>query len=254
MFLSTRFARRAGFLLAATGFVTALAGAAGSPANADNGLPTPDANVIYRLTTPNSLGLAVANDSMADDAPVVQNALDVFALSQDWSFLPQAGGSYEMINLNSGKCLSVYGNSTAPGTGLVQYACHGWADQQWKLMRGANGDIQSWVSVSSGLAMDVPGSSPRQGLQLQQWPYNGNDRLASQHFDVKVVAHTIDQTKTYRITTANSLAFDVTNSSQNNDAPVIQWGVNGGQNQNWLVRQVPGSRYFQIINLNSPSA
>ena len=60
---------------------------------------------------------------------------------------------------------------------------------------------------------------------------------------------------TFRITTSTSLALDVAGGSLDDNAPVIQWPVNGGANQSWLVIQTSGTQWFGgnylIINANS---
>src|SRR4051812_35225508 len=54
---------------------------------------------------------------------------------------------------------------------------------------------------------------------------------------------------TYRITTQGSLALDVSGGSHNDNAPVIQWPVNGGSNQSWRVVDL-GDGYSQVRNVN----
>jgi hypothetical protein len=61
----------------------------------------------------------------------------------------------------------------------------------------------------------------------------------------------IDTSRTYRITTYWSLALDVQGGSQANDAPVIEWPVNGGANQKWTFVRVEGRDAYQIRNVNS---
>ena len=56
----------------------------------------------------------------------------------------------------------------------------------------------------------------------------------------------------YRITTSASLAFDVAGGSHDWGAEVIQWYVNGGDNQNWvLVPTGTNANEFMIENKNS---
>jgi hypothetical protein len=53
----------------------------------------------------------------------------------------------------------------------------------------------------------------------------------------------------YRITTGNSLALDVQGASTADLAPIIQWGVNGGRNQEWQL--LPVGSHYEIVNYNS---
>ena len=43
----------------------------------------------------------------------------------------------------------------------------------------------------------------------------------------------VDTSKTYRITTSWSLAVEVAGASRSDGAPVDQWPLNGGTNQQW---------------------
>jgi Ricin-type beta-trefoil lectin domain-like len=61
----------------------------------------------------------------------------------------------------------------------------------------------------------------------------------------------VDTSHIYRITTLLSgLALDVQGGSFADEAPVIQWGVNGGQNQEWKFVDA-GSGWYEIVNYNS---
>jgi endoglucanase len=57
-------------------------------------------------------------------------------------------------------------------------------------------------------------------------------------------------TQVYRLTsTLASLALDVAGGSTDSGAPVVQWPVNGGQNQEWTLSG--GSYGWKIVNYNS---
>src|SRR3954451_7302899 len=130
--------------------------------------------LLDRITTAyTGLAMDVEAASGDDDAKVVQNPVNIGSASQAWQFLQQPNGSYELRNANSGKCLSVYYNSTAAGAKLVQYDCHGWTDQQWQLA-GMGGPTLAIQSVLSSYRVDVPGGTIAWNTQLQQWPsYRG---------------------------------------------------------------------------------
>ena len=146
---------------------------AASPAAASTGM---DTSKTYRITTSTSLALDIAGASRGDGAPLIQWGINGGA-NQQWRFVPLGGTYYEIVNVNSGKCLTVPGGSLTPGTGIVQWTC-GRAGQTWL------GSFLSWGTASSyqvvtftlgnsEIAMDVPGGSGLWGTQLATWYENG---------------------------------------------------------------------------------
>ncbi|MCW2675191.1 MAG: Endo,4-beta-xylanase precursor [Modestobacter sp.] len=164
--MRTRRYRRVAVVL--TGLATA---AAVTPA----GVPAASAAPLtYRITTAgSSLALDVQDSATTDDTPVVQNPVNVGSRSQAWQTLLQSNGNYELVNANSGMCLSVYYAQTTAGAPLVQYDCHGYTDQQWKI-NGPNstGDF-SFQSALDNFYVDVPGGSVAWNTQLDLWPGSG---------------------------------------------------------------------------------
>lgn len=58
-------------------------------------------------------------------------------------------------------------------------------------------------------------------------------------------------TTVYRITTVASLVLDVSGGSTASGAAVIQWPVNGGQNQEWNLQPVNSGTAYVFANANS---
>jgi hypothetical protein len=119
----------------------------------------------------------VSGGSMDPNAGVIQWTWNG-GHNQDWYILPTDSGYAELVNRNSGQCLSVGNNSYSAGQQLVQYPCYGGANQQWNLgVYPGNSDLsyQSRVlqSRSSGLVADVTGASYWAGANVEQWYYNG---------------------------------------------------------------------------------
>jgi hypothetical protein len=91
--------------------------------------------------------------------------------------LPTDSGYAEIVNRNSGQCLSVYGNSAGPAP-LVQYPCFGGANQQWLFSGGTSnlgGSTGTLQSRSSKLMADVAGESATAGAWIDQWYANGHN-------------------------------------------------------------------------------
>lgn len=51
--------------------------------------------------------------------------------SQGWRFKPQSDGSYLIVNAESGGCMDVQGHSRALDARVLDWPCHGLANQRW---------------------------------------------------------------------------------------------------------------------------
>ncbi len=103
-------------------------------------------------------------------------------LNQQWTFLPQSDGSYEIQSLNSSMGLNVNGNSSANGANVVQWPLQQTSNMDWKLVPAkAAGTYQIQVK-STGDCLDVRGgvAATGNGVQIQQWPCTGNTNQAWQ--------------------------------------------------------------------------
>lgn len=77
---------------------------------------------------------------------------------------------YEIVNVNSGKCLDVPNGNPNWGVELVQWTCWSGDMQQWRLY---NAGSRAWFfqNMRTGLCVDVKnGGLP--GAALQQWDCN----------------------------------------------------------------------------------
>lgn len=52
--------------------------------------------------------------------------------NQQWTFVPNGQGYYNILNVNSGLCLDVVGASTSSGALIDQWTCNGGSNQAWK--------------------------------------------------------------------------------------------------------------------------
>lgn len=121
------------------------------------------------------LMLEVFHSSLADGAAVDQypwNNTD----TQRWLRVRTPDGYYEVVNVNSGKCVGVNGASPLWGASVIQWTCNGNTDQQWGYRftgRYINArPVYNLVNRYSGLCLDVPYSSLVAGTALQQWACN----------------------------------------------------------------------------------
>ena len=148
------------------------------------------------------------------------------------STTPPGGGYVEIVSRHSGKCLDVAGGSTVPGAPVLQWSCHGGANQQWRL-EPAGGGAMRIISRHSGQALDVAGGSTVDGAAILQWPVHGGDNQAwtlepaADGYVRLVVRH-------------SGKAMDVEFGSTVDGARVLQWSPHNGANQQWLIRSSSG--------------
>lgn len=77
------------------------------------------------------------------------------------------GSNYELVNVNSGKCLQISGASTADGAVAVQSTCSGASHQLWTRTAVIGGYV-TFANVGSGKCLEVAGASTANGAALDQ--------------------------------------------------------------------------------------
>src|SRR5690606_2916452 len=137
------------------------------------------------------------------------------------------GQSGEVVNRNSGKCVDVVSGSTADGAEIIQYDCHGGANQQCRL-EDAGGGYHRIVSEASGRCLDVDGASTADNARIIQWACNGGANQQWQLRDaggghVEIVAR------------HSGKCLDVIDSSTANGTRLQQYSCWGGANQQWTL-------------------
>jgi hypothetical protein len=89
----------------------------------------------------------------------------------------QAGGidpniAYSVINRNSNKCVDIYAAQQQNGAAVIQWTCHGGANQKFKLIPTDSGFVRM-VAQHSGKVVDVSGASTANRALIDQWDYVG---------------------------------------------------------------------------------
>lgn len=82
------------------------------------------------------------------------------------------GNAVGLVNVASGECMDVFGQSTDDHARVQQWACNGGTNQQWRPTSAADGGV-TLVAVHSGKCLDTPGRSRKAGVKLQQYHCNG---------------------------------------------------------------------------------
>jgi uncharacterized protein (DUF1800 family) len=141
-------------------------------------------------------------------------------------------GVWELVARHSGKCLDVSGASVEDSAPVIQWTCHGGANQQW-IVESVGDGYYRLVARQSGKALDVSAASQDDSAALIQYtPHDG----ANQQWAVESVAEGYSRL----IARHSGKALDVSGASNDDGATVIQFTPHGGVNQQWLLRPATG--------------
>ena len=135
-----------------------------------------------------------------------------------------SGGTYKLINRNSGKALDVKESSTANGADVIQWSAGSGNNQKWVITNMGNG--YKLINVNSQKALDVYNSSTAEGADVIQWTDNGQNNQRWNLIDLG--------NGYYNVVNVNSgKLLDVDRGSLADGGNVLQWSNNGGYNQQW---------------------
>ncbi|MGV9267589.1 RICIN domain-containing protein [Kitasatospora sp. NPDC003701] len=131
-----------------------------------------------------------------------------------------SAGSRTFVNVNSGKCLEIWGDATHNGARAGQWDCNGSATQVWQIhLDGAWATI---VNANSGRCLEIWGDSVDDGARAGQWDCNGSP------------------TQQWLITATGELAnrnsgkcLEIWGDATHNGATANQWQCNWSATQKW---------------------
>ncbi|REJ17019.1 MAG: 1,3--beta-D-glucan 3-glucanohydrolase [Paenibacillaceae bacterium] len=140
-----------------------------------------------------------------------------------------SGGTYKLINVNSGKALDVAGAGTTPGTNVQIWTDNGTGAQRWTIYRNADGTYKL-INTNSVLALDVAGAGTADGTNVQVATDTGH---AAQKWNIIK-----NPDGTYKLINPNSgKALDVASAGTADGTNVQIWTDNGTGAQKWqLIR------------------
>lgn len=167
--------------------------------------------------------------------------------AQQFTFTRQSDGSYEIVNVNSGKALDVR-NAVAENNAIVQqYSRNNSQAQRWFIRdSGAGYYLQSalgnWV-------LDLSGGNTANGAAIRLYTPNGT---ASQLFVVSSSDVNIATGVSMIITSVanKKLVTDVTSASTANGARVQLYSSNNTNAQKYRFESI-GNGTYKIVNVNS---
>lgn len=184
--------------------------------------------------------------------------------AQKFRFQQIGNGTYDIVNVNSGKVLDVYGTSASNGAVLQQYDSNGTVAQQWTVRNYGDGKI-SLMSVNANKAIDVPGANYSSNVALQL--YSPNDTAAQQwiieksktmrdRLNEQAAKHRQDLpdgTYSFGSKLKTNMKMDVYGASRSDCANVQLWTGNGTNAQRWRVSH-DDNGYVTLTSANSDKA
>lgn len=181
-----------------------------------------------------------------NNAVIYQNSTNP---AQQWNFVRQADGSYEITNVKYGKCLDVSGASSAAGTNVQIWDDLNNAAQRW-FIYAVNGHYVLRPACADDSVLDVYCGLDKNDTNVQTWTYTA---LEPQLFDIRKIS-----ADNYANIGENFTAF-ITNVNANKNLTAVgnKAGVNVNiqtpsqdASQKWeFVRQSDGS--YEIKNAAS---
>ena len=211
--------------------------------------PASDAGyyTVASVTSANTAGWTVSGGSLADGTPVQQSAVQSLRYQQ-WGPVLLSTGYYQLVDANSGLCLTVPGGIRTSGTQLQISACNGSPSQSFavgSLSTTINADM--WYELMngmSGMCLSDPHASQTSGSVLvqatcgsllnQEWQFQpASNGYASVHNG-----------------SAPSLVWDDTNGSMANGNTMQLWTWSGNYNQEWMPR-LRGNGLWTFANRTS---
>ena len=183
----------------------------------------------------------------AADSTVIQLYSGNGSKAQQFTFTRQSDGSYEIVNVNSGKALDVR-NGVAENNAIVQqYSRNNSQAQRWFIRdSGAGYYLQS---VLGNWVLDLSGGNTANGAAIRLYAPNGT---ASQLFVVSSSDVNIATGVSMIITSVanKKLVTDVTGASTANGARVQLYSSNNTNAQKYRFESI-GNGTYKIVNVNS---
>lgn len=131
--------------------------------------------------------------------------------------------TYTIVGVQSGKCVTVAGASTANSAPLQLGTCSGATSQQFRAVSTGSGYF-NLKNVNSGRCVDVASVSTSDGAVVQQYACGTGSNQQWSFTDVAAGAE--------RLTARHSgKALDVSGQSTTDGARLVQWTVNDQKNQ-----------------------
>jgi hypothetical protein len=148
-------------------------------------------------------------------------------------FLSKNPGSigYELVNVNSGKCLDVANAAFASGAHVNQYTCSGNSNQRWASFTGWDSN-PIMVNDASGHCLDIPDGSTSSGALLQQSSCHGFSNQRFQTVYLSVFPSIVIALKNEN----SGMCLDVPGASTSDGVQIQQYPCHYGPDQQWRIQ------------------
>ncbi len=176
-------------------------------------------------------GVALLSGS-AQAAPTIPNAPNAHqAVAKPAAISP--GTWYNVVNVNSNKCVDARSAATANGTAVQQYACNGTTAQEWELQATSGGYYQVDDNTAPTQAWDVTNVSTADSAPIQLWAYGGGNNQQWQPV--------ANSDGSYHFVNRNSgKCLDTPGASLADSTQLQQYTCNGTTAQNFNLTPVGG--------------
>ncbi|THV36500.1 hypothetical protein FAB82_21565 [Glycomyces buryatensis] len=177
------------------------------------------------------------SDPLLDHSRLLDGVVSVFAPRYGGSQIDvlnwatgEGGGTQvtDIANRTSGKCADVVSGSAADGAEIIQWTCHGGANQQWELQDAGDGYVRI-VGQGSGKCLDVNGASTADGAALIQWTCSGRTNQQFRFVDAGGGGHV------QIVARHSGKCVGVSGSSTENSARLQQFTCSSGPGQQWTL-------------------
>ncbi len=132
---------------------------------------------------------------------------------------------YQVVNVNSGKCVDATNGGTANGTPVQQWACSaGNTNQEWQFQPTSGGYYEVVTRNAPSEAWDVTGGqgATGNGTPIQLWSYGGGTNQQWKPVQQSGGAYT------FVARNSGTECLDVTNRSTSNGTVLQQWACTAG--------------------------
>ncbi|MDE6781567.1 MAG: RICIN domain-containing protein, partial [Ruminococcus sp.] len=209
----------------------------------------------FRIKNADSgLYMQVSGAEAANGANVQQWGSDGQSAHDMWKMFNAGNGYYYIASCvgdGGTYVLDIAGKKTANGTNVDIYQYNGGKNQQFMLVKNADGSYRIYTGVSNGKSViEVADADKNSGANVQQWEANNAE---CQNWILEPVADvgcTMNEDVVYIFENANSgMVMEVAGGVMEDSTNVQQWTANGYDCQKWVLKSFGSGNYYWIRSL-----